>query len=543
MAKEIKFSENARHSLLKGVDKLADTVKTTLGPKGRNVVLEKSYGAPDITNDGVTIAKSIELENHFENMGAKLVSEAAQKTNDIAGDGTTTATVLTQAIVREGMKNVTAGANPVGIRRGIETATKAAVDELHKISHKVSTKDEIAQVASVSSASTEVGNLIADAMEKVGHDGVITIEESKGIDTELSVVEGMQFDRGYLSQYMVTDNDKMEADLDNPYILITDKKISNIQDILPLLQEIVQQGKSLLIIADDVDGEALPTLVLNKIRGTFNVVAVKAPGFGDRRKAMLEDIAILTGGTVISSDLGLELKDTKIDQLGKAGKVTVTKDSTTIVEGAGSKEAIAERVDQIKKQIADTTSDFDREKLQERLAKLAGGVAVIKVGAATETELKERKYRIEDALNATRAAVEEGYVAGGGTALVDVMKSIQGTVKGDSEDAETGAKIVMKALGAPVRQIAENAGKDGAVILDHLEHEDPEVGYNAATNKWENMVKAGIIDPTKVTRSALQNAASIAALLLTTEAVVADAPEDDKNQAPAAPNPGMGMGM
>ena len=543
MAKEIKFSENARHSLLKGVDKLADTVKTTLGPKGRNVVLEKSYGAPDITNDGVTIAKSIELENHFENMGAKLVSEAAQKTNDIAGDGTTTATVLTQAIVREGMKNVTAGANPVGIRRGIEIATKAAVDELHKISHKVSTKDEIAQVASVSSASTEVGNLIADAMEKVGHDGVITIEESKGIDTELSVVEGMQFDRGYLSQYMVTDNDKMEADLDNPYILITDKKISNIQDILPLLQEIVQQGKSLLIIADDVDGEALPTLVLNKIRGTFNVVAVKAPGFGDRRKAMLEDIAILTGGTIISSDLGLELKDTKIDQLGKAGKVTVTKDSTTIVEGAGSKEAIAERVDQIKKQIADTTSDFDREKLQERLAKLAGGVAVIKVGAATETELKERKYRIEDALNATRAAVEEGYVAGGGTALVDVMKSIQGTVKGDSEDAETGVKIVMKALGAPVRQIAENAGKDGAVILDHLEHEDPEVGYNAATNKWENMVKAGIIDPTKVTRSALQNAASIAALLLTTEAVVADAPEDDKNQAPAAPNPGMGMGM
>lgn len=543
MAKDIKFSENARHSLLKGVDKLADTVKTTLGPKGRNVVLEKSYGAPDITNDGVTIAKSIDLEDHFENMGAKLVSEAAQKTNDIAGDGTTTATVLTQAIVREGMKNVTAGANPVGIRRGIETATKAAVDELHKISHKVSTKDEIAQVASVSSASTEVGNLIADAMEKVGHDGVITIEESKGIDTELSVVEGMQFDRGYLSQYMVTDNDKMEADLDNPYILITDKKISNIQDILPLLQEIVQQGKSLLIIADDVDGEALPTLVLNKIRGTFNVVAVKAPGFGERRKAMLEDIAILTGGTVISSDLGLELKDTKIDQLGKAGKVTVTKDSTTIVEGAGSKDAISERVDQIKKQIADTTSDFDREKLQERLAKLAGGVAVIKVGAATETELKERKYRIEDALNATRAAVEEGYVAGGGTALVDVMKSIQGNVKGDSQDAQTGVNIVMKALGAPVRQIAENAGKDGAVILDHLEHEDPEIGYNAATDKWENMVKAGIIDPTKVTRSALQNAASIAALLLTTEAVVADAPEDDKNQAPAAPNPGMGMGM
>ena len=542
MAKEIKFSENARRSLLKGVDKLADTVKTTLGPKGRNVVLEKSYGAPDITNDGVTIAKNIELKDHFENMGAKLVSEVAQKTNDIAGDGTTTATVLAQAIVREGMKNVTAGANPVGIRRGIETATKAAVDELHKISHEVSTKDEIAQVASVSSASKEVGNLIADAMEKVGNDGVITIEESKGINTELSVVEGMQFDRGYLSQYMVTDNDKMEADLDNPYILITDKKISNIQDILPLLQEIVQQGKSLLIIADDVDGEALPTLVLNKIRGTFNVVAVKAPGFGDRRKAMLEDIAILTGVTVISSDLGLELKDTKIDQLGSAGKVTVTKDSTTIVEGAGSKEAIAERVDQIKKQIADTTSDFDREKLQERLAKLAGGVAVIKVGAATETELKEKKYRIEDALNATRAAVEEGYVAGGGTALVDVKKAIQDSVKGDSEDAETGVKIVMKALAAPVRQIAENAGKDGSVILDHLEHEKPEVGYNAATDKWENMVEAGIIDPTKVTRSALQNAASIAALLLTTEAVVADEPDDGKNDTPA-PAPGMGMGM
>ena len=542
MAKDIKFSEDARRSLLKGVDKLADTVKTTLGPKGRNVVLEKNYGNPDITNDGVTIAKNIELKNNFENMGAKLVAEAAQKTNDIAGDGTTTATVLTQAITQEGMKNVTAGANPVGIRRGIETATKAAVDELHKISHKVSTKEEIAQVASVSSASKEVGKLIADAMEKVGNDGVITIEESKGINTELSVVEGMQFDRGYLSQYMVTDDNKMEADLDNPYILITDKKISNIQDILPLLQDIVQQGKSLLIIADDVDGEALPTLVLNKIRGTFNVVAVKAPGFGDRRKEMLQDIAVLTGGTVISSDLGLELKDTKIDQLGTAGKVTVTKDSTTIVEGGGSKEAIEERVDQIKAQIKDTTSDFDREKLQERLAKLAGGVAVIKVGAATETELKEKKYRIEDALNATRAAVEEGYVAGGGTALVDVKKAIQDSVKGDSEDAETGVKIVMRALGAPVRQIAENAGKDGSVILDHLEHEKPEVGYNAATDEWENMIDAGIIDPTKVTRSALQNAASIAALLLTTEAVVADDPDDSKNDGPAAPaNPGMGM--
>ena len=543
MAKDIKFSEDARAAMLRGVDKLADTVKTTLGPKGRNVVLEKSYGSPDITNDGVTIAKSIELEDHFENMGAKLVAEVASKTNDIAGDGTTTATVLAQAIVREGMKNVSAGANPVGIRRGIEQATKAAVAELHKISHEVANKDQIAQVASVSSANEEVGQLIADAMEKVGNDGVITIEESKGIDTELNVVEGMQFDRGYLSQYMVTDNDKMEADLDNPYILITDKKITNIQDILPMLQEIVQQGKALLIIADDVEGEALPTLVLNKIRGTFNVVAVKAPGFGDRRKEQLQDIATLTGGTVITDDFGLELKDTKLEQLGQAGKVTVTKDNTTIVEGAGTKDAIAERVETIKNQIEGTTSDFDREKLQERLAKLSGGVAVIKVGAATETELKERKYRIEDALNATRAAVEEGYVAGGATALVDVMKSIQGTVKGDSEDAETGVKIVMKALGAPVRQIAENAGKDGAVILDHLEHEDPEVGYNAATNKWENMVKAGIIDPTKVTRSALQNAASIAALLLTTEAVVADAPEDDKNQAPAAPNPGMGMGM
>lgn len=538
MAKDIKFDEKARRSLLKGVDKLADTVKTTLGPKGRNVVLEESYGAPEITNDGVTIAKAIELKDHFENMGAKLVSEVAQKTNDIAGDGTTTATVLTQAIVNEGMKNVTAGANPVGIRRGIEKATKAAVDELHKISHKVSGRDEIAQVASVSSASEEVGNLIADAMEKVGHDGVISIEESKGVNTELSVVEGMQFDRGYLSQYMVTDNDKMEADLDNPYILITDKKISNIQDILPLLQEIVQQGKSLLIIADDVEGEALPTLVLNKIRGTFNVVAVKAPGFGDRRKAQLQDIAALTGGTVITEDLGLELKDAKIDQLGQAGKVTVTKDSTTIVEGAGTKEAIAERVDSIRKEIENSTSDFDKEKLQERLAKLAGGVAVIKVGAATETELKERKYRIEDALNSTRAAVEEGYVAGGGTALVDVKKAIT-KLASDNEDEQTGINIVLRALSAPVRQIAENAGKDGSVILDHLMSADPEVGYNAATDKWENMVRAGIIDPTKVTRSALQNAASIAALLLTTEAVVAEIPEEK----PAAPaNPAAGMG-
>ena len=541
MAKEIKFSEDARAAMLRGVDQLANTVKTTLGPKGRNVVLDKSYGSPEITNDGVTIAKSIDLEDHYENMGAKLVAEVASKTNDIAGDGTTTATVLAQSIIREGMKNVTAGANPVGIRTGIEKATKAAVDELQKISHKVNGKKEIAQVASVSSSNTEVGSLIADAMEKVGHDGVITIEESKGIDTELSVVEGMQFDRGYLSQYMVTDNDKMEADLDDPYILITDKKISNIQDILPLLQEIVQQGKALLIIADDVAGEALPTLVLNKIRGTFNVVAVKAPGFGDRRKAQLEDIATLTGGTVISSDLGLDLKDTKLEQLGRAGKVTVTKDNTTIVDGAGSKDAIAERVNIIKKQIDDTTSDFDREKLQERLAKLAGGVAVVKVGAATETELKERKYRIEDALNATRAAVEEGYVAGGGTALVDVLPAVAALK--EEGDVQTGINIVLRALEEPVRQIAENAGKEGSVIVEQLKKEKQGVGYNAATDEWEDMAKSGIIDPTKVTRSALQNAASVAALMLTTEAVVADKPDPNaNNNAAAGANPAAGMG-
>ena len=537
MAKDIKFSEKARRSLLKGVDKLADTVKATIGPKGRNVVLEQSYGNPEITNDGVTIAKSIELKDHYENMGAKLVAEAAQKTNDIAGDGTTTAVVLTQAIIREGMKNVTAGANPVGVRRGIEKATNAVVDELHKISHTVSSKDQIAQVASVSSASKEVGDLIADAMEKVGNDGVITIEDSRGIETELSVVEGMQFDRGYLSQYMVTDNDKMEADLDSPYVLITDKKISNIQDILPLLQEIVQQGKSLLIIADDVSGEALPTLVLNKIRGTFNVVAVKAPGFGDRRKEQLQDIAALTGGTVITEDLGLELKDTTIAQLGQARRITVTKDSTTIVDGAGSEDAIKEREDSIRKQIADTTSDFDKKKLQERLAKLTGGVAVIHVGAATETELKERRYRIEDALNSTRAAVDEGYVAGGGTALVDVEDAVK-DLKGDNADEQTGINIVLRALSAPVRQIAENAGEDGSVILNKLESQDPEVGYNAATDKWENMVESGIIDPTKVTRTALQNAASIAALLLTTEAVVAEIPEDKPAADPNAAGAG-----
>ncbi len=533
MAKEIKFSEDARAKMLAGVDKLADTVKSTIGPKGRNVVLEQSYGTPTITNDGVTIAKAIELEDHFENMGAKLVAEVASKTNDIAGDGTTTATVLTQSIVNEGMKNVTAGANPVGIRRGIELATKAAVDALHKMSHKVESKSDIAQIASISSANEEVGKLIADAMEKVGNDGVITIEESKGIDTSLDVVEGMQFDRGYLSQYMVTDNDKMEADLDNPYILITDKKISNIQEVLPLLQSIVEQGRPLLIIADDVDGEALPTLVLNKIRGTFNVVAVKAPGFGDRRKEMLQDIAVLTGATVITDDLGLQLKDTTLDQLGTAGRVTVTKENTTIVEGAGDKAQIAERVEQLKKQIAETTSEFDKEKLQERLAKLAGGVAVIKVGAATETELKERKYRIEDALNATRAAVEEGFVPGGGTALIDVIDDV--ATLSEAGDVQTGINIVKRALEEPVRQIAINAGKEGSVIVEKLKEQKAGIGYNAATDEWVDMIEAGIVDPTKVTRSALQNAASVSALLLTTEAVVADKPEENNDVAAQMP--------
>ncbi|EOH88754.1 chaperonin GroEL [Enterococcus villorum] len=540
MAKELKFAEDARAAMLRGVDKLADIVKVTLGPKGRNVVLEKSYGSPLITNDGVTIAKEIELEDHFENMGAKLVSEVASKTNDIAGDGTTTATVLTQAIVREGLKNVTAGANPLGIRRGIELATKTAVEELHNISTVVDSKEAIAQVAAVSSGSEKVGQLIADAMEKVGNDGVITIEESKGIETELDVVEGMQFDRGYLSQYMVTDNDKMEAVLENPYLLITDKKISNIQDILPLLEQILQQSRPLLIIADDVDGEALPTLVLNKIRGTFNVVAVKAPGFGDRRKAMLEDIAILTGGTVITDDLGLELKDATIENLGNASKVVVDKDNTTIVEGSGEKTAIEARVQLIKNQISETTSDFDREKLQERLAKLAGGVAVVKVGAATETELKELKLRIEDALNATRAAVEEGMVSGGGTALVNVINKVSAVEA--QGDVATGVKIVVRALEEPIRQIAENAGYEGSVIVDKLKNVELGTGFNAATGEWVNMVEAGIVDPTKVTRSALQNAASVSALLLTTEAVVADKPEP---AAPAAPamDPSMMGGM
>ena len=535
MAKDIKFSSDARSAMVRGVDILADTVKVTLGPKGRNVVLEKSFGSPLITNDGVTIAKEIELEDHFENMGAKLVSEVASKTNDIAGDGTTTATVLTQAIVREGIKNVTAGANPIGIRRGIEAAVAAAVEALKNNAIPVANKEAIAQVAAVSSRSEKVGEYISEAMEKVGKDGVITIEESRGMETELEVVEGMQFDRGYLSQYMVTDNEKKVADLENPYILITDKKISNIQEILPLLESILQSSRPLLIIADDVDGEALPTLVLNKIRGTFNVVAVKAPGFGDRRKAMLEDIAILTGGTVITEDLGLELKDATIEALGQAAKVSVDKDSTVIVEGAGNPEAIANRVAVIKTQIETTTSEFDREKLQERLAKLSGGVAVIKVGAATETELKEMKLRIEDALNATRAAVEEGIVAGGGTALVNVIPAVEALEL--TGDEATGRSIVLRALEEPVRQIAYNAGYEGSIVIDRLKNAEAGTGFNAATGEWVNMIEAGIIDPVKVSRSALQNAASVASLILTTEAVVANKPE------PVAPVPAMDPSM
>ena len=535
MSKEIKFSSDARSAMVRGVDILADTVKVTLGPKGRNVVLEKSFGSPLITNDGVTIAKEIELEDHFENMGAKLVSEVASKTNDIAGDGTTTATVLTQAIVREGIKNVTAGANPIGIRRGIETAVAAAVEALKNNAIPVANKEAIAQVAAVSSRSEKVGEYISEAMEKVGKDGVITIEESRGMETELEVVEGMQFDRGYLSQYMVTDSEKMVADLENPYILITDKKISNIQEILPLLESILQSNRPLLIIADDVDGEALPTLVLNKIRGTFNVVAVKAPGFGDRRKAMLEDIAILTGGTVITEDLGLELKDATIEALGQAARVTVDKDSTVIVEGAGNPEAISHRIAVIKSQIETTTSEFDREKLQERLAKLSGGVAVIKVGAATETELKEMKLRIEDALNATRAAVEEGIVAGGGTALANVIPAVASLEL--TGDEATGRNIVLRALEEPVRQIAHNAGFEGSIVIDRLKNAELGTGFNAATGEWVNMIEEGIIDPVKVSRSALQNAASVASLILTTEAVVANKPE------PVAPAPAMDPSM
>ena len=526
MAKEIKFSEDARRSMLRGVDALANAVKVTLGPKGRNVVLEKKFGSPLITNDGVTIAKEIELEDAFENMGAQLVKEVATKTNDVAGDGTTTATVLAQAMIREGLKNVTAGANPMVVRKGIEKAVKAAVEDLKKIAKPIENKQSIAQVAAISAADDEVGTLIAEAMEKVGKDGVITVEESKGFNTELEVVEGMQFDRGYISPYMITDTDKMEAVLDNAYILITDKKISNIQEILPVLEKVVQQGKQLVIIAEDVEGEALATLVVNKLRGTFTCVAVKAPGFGDRRKAMLQDIAALTGGQVITEELGLELKSTSIDQLGSARQVRVTKENTIIVDGNGNKADIDARVNQIRTQLEETTSEFDKEKLQERLAKLAGGVAVIKVGAATETELKERKLRIEDALNATRAAVEEGIVAGGGTALMNVYKAVAAV--NASDDELTGVNIVLRALEAPVRAIADNAGQEGSIIVERLKNEATGIGYNAASGEWVNMIEAGIVDPAKVTRSALQNAASVAAMFLTTEAVVADKPEPEK---------------
>lgn len=524
MAKEIKFSEEARNKLLQGVNKLANAVKVTLGPKGRNVVLEKSFGSPLITNDGVTIAKEIELEDKFENMGAQLVSEVASKTNDVAGDGTTTATVLAQAMIREGLKNVAAGANPVGIRRGIEKAVQAAVEGLREISNEINDKESIAQVAAISSGDEEVGKLIAEAMERVGQDGVITIEESKGFTTELEVVEGMEFDRGYLSPYMVTDQEKMEAVLEEPYILITDKKISNIQDVLPVLEQVVQEGKSLLIIAEDVEGEALATLVVNKLRGTFNAVAVKAPGFGDRRKAMLEDIAVLTGGEVITEDLGLDLKSTTVSQLGRAAKVVVSKENTTIVEGAGDPAKIEARVNQIKAELEESTSEFDKEKLQERLAKLAGGVAVIKVGAATETELKERKLRMEDALNSTRAAVEEGIVPGGGTALMNIYDKVASLeLEGDEQ---TGANIVLRALEEPIRQIAENAGLEGSIIVERLKTEEKGIGFDASKGEWVNMIEAGIVDPTKVTRSALQHAASVAAMFLTTEAVVAEIPEE-----------------
>ncbi|MDR6120591.1 chaperonin GroEL [Bacillus sp. SLBN-46] len=523
MAKEIMFSEEARRAMLRGVDALANAVKVTLGPKGRNVVLEKKFGSPLITNDGVTIAKEIELEDAFENMGAKLVAEVASKTNDVAGDGTTTATVLAQAMIREGLKNVTAGANPMGIRKGIEKAVVTAVEELKAISKPIENKASIAQVAAISAADEEVGQLIAEAMERVGNDGVITIEESKGFTTELDVVEGMQFDRGYVSAYMVTNTDKMEAVLENPYILITDKKISSIQEILPVLEQVVQQGKPLLLVAEDIEGEALSTLVVNKLRGTFNAVAVKAPGFGDRRKAMLEDIAALTGGEVITEELGRELKSATIASLGRASKVVVTKENTTIVEGAGATEEIEARVNQIRVQLEETTSEFDREKLQERLAKLAGGVAVIKVGAATETELKERKLRIEDALNSTRAAVEEGIVSGGGVALLNVYSKVA-EIQAEG-DVQTGINIVLRAMEEPVRTIAHNAGLEGSVIVDRLKREEVGTGFNAANGEWVNMIQAGIVDPTKVTRSALQNAASVAAMFLTTEAVVADKPE------------------
>ncbi|MBA8760411.1 chaperonin GroEL [Staphylococcus schleiferi subsp. coagulans] len=530
MAKELKFSEDARQAMLRGVDKLANAVKVTIGPKGRNVVLDKEFTAPLITNDGVTIAKEIELEDPYENMGAKLVQEVANKTNEIAGDGTTTATVLAQAMIQEGLKNVTSGANPVGIRQGIDKAVAVAIEALHNISQKVENKEEIAQVGAISAADEEVGRYISEAMEKVGNDGVISIEESSGFNTELDVVEGMQFDRGYQSPYMVTDSDKMTAEIEKPYILITDKKISSFQDILPLLEQIVQSNRPILIVADEVEGDALTNLVLNRMRGTFTAVAVKAPGFGDRRKAMLEDLAILTGAQVITDDLGLELKEATIDMLGTANKVEVTKDNTTVVDGDGDPTNIDARVNQIKAQIEETDSDFDREKLQERLAKLAGGVAVIKVGAASETELKERKLRIEDALNSTRAAVEEGIVAGGGTALMNIFKNVE-EIDAEGDEA-TGVNIVLKALQAPVRQIAENAGLEGSIIVERMKNAEPGVGYNAATDEWVNMLEAGIVDPTKVTRSALQHAASVAAMFLTTEAVVANIPEEKGNDMP-----------
>lgn len=539
MAKQIIYGEEARKALLGGINKLADTVKITLGPKGRNVVLDKKFGAPLITNDGVTIAKEVELEDPFENMGAQLVKEVATKTNDVAGDGTTTATLLAQALIREGMKNVTAGANPMVLRKGIQKATETAVEAIEKNSKKVSGTKDIARVAAVSSASEQIGNLIADAMEKVTSDGVITVEESKTAETYSEVVEGMMFDRGYITPYMVTDTDKMVAVIDDAYILITDKKISNIQEILPLLEQIVQSGKKLVIIAEDIEGEALTTLILNKLRGTFTCVGVKAPGFGDRRKEMLTDIATLTGGQVISSELGLELKDTTVDQLGRARQVKIDKENTIIVDGAGDSEAIKSRVSQIRSQIETTTSDFDREKLQERLAKLAGGVAVIKVGAATEVEMKEQKMRIEDALAATKAAVEEGIVAGGGTALIDAIPAVKAYVDSVDGDEKTGAAIVLKALEEPVRQIAANAGLEGSIIIEHLKAKNTVgYGYNALTDTYGDMIDEGIVDPTKVTRSALQNASSVASTVLTTESLVADIKEPAAPAAPVAPDMG-----
>ena len=540
MAKDIRFAQDTRKALETGVNKLADTVKVTLGPKGRNVILDKTFGVPLITNDGVTIAKEIELEDRFENMGAQLVKQVATKTNDVAGDGTTTATVLAQAIIREGLKNVTAGANPIILRKGIQKAVESAVEELKKQSRTIETQEEIAQVGAVSSGDNEIGKLIAQAMEVVGKEGVITVEESKTMNTELETVEGMQFDRGFVSAYMVTDVDKMEAVLNDPYILITDKKISNIQELLPILNKIVEQGKKLLIIAEDVEGEALSTLVLNKLRGVCEIVAVKAPGFGDRRKEMLQDIAILTGGVVISEEVGYDLKECDLDMLGRASSIKVVKDSTTIVGGFGEKEEIQNRVNQIKHLIEETSSDFDKEKLLERLAKLAGGVAVVKVGAATEVEMKEKKLRIEDALNATRAAVEEGIVAGGGTALVSTIPVLDKLVETLEGEEQLGAKIVRKALEEPLRQIATNAGLEGAVIVQNVIEQDPEVGFDALNEKYVNMIEAGIVDPTKVTRSALQNAASIAGVFLTTEAAVADIPEkEDKAAAMGAGMPGM----